>query len=71
VGGAGPFLTCVGFRGFLSTSLEMAGQCGGNNHGDFWPGPLTYGPGTTYRNFNPHRFVSGISIQGWAGTDAC
>ena len=69
--GSGPFLTCFGFKGAFSTSLAMAAQCGGNNHGDFWPGPLTYGPGTTYRNFNPRRFVSVITDAGWGGTDAC
>jgi hypothetical protein len=70
-GGAGPFLTCLGFRGVFSTSIEMAAQCGGTNHGKFFPGSLTYGPGNTYRHFNPHRFVSAISIAGWNGTDAC
>jgi hypothetical protein len=71
ISGAGPFLTCFGFKGAFSTFIAMAKQCGGNNHGDFWPGPLTYGPGTTYRNFNPRRFVSVITDSGWAGTNAC
>lgn len=64
--------TCVGFKGKLTgLSISMFAQCGGNNHGKFFPGGLTYGPGTTYRNFTPSRFVSAISDAGWAGTNAC
>jgi hypothetical protein len=70
--GSGPFLTCFGFRGkFSGINIEMSAQCGGTNHGKFFPGGLTYVAGTTYRFFSPTRHVSAISIAGWGGNDSC
>ena len=71
--GAGPFLTCVGYKGKLTgLTMDMVAQCGGTNHGKFFPGSLTYVAGTTYRYFtSPLRSVSAISIAGWTGTDKC
>jgi hypothetical protein len=73
VGGAGPFLTCAGFKGTIDTSLFMSAQCGGNNIGyiDGPAGKITYGPGTTYRVFSPSPLINQIHISRWTGGDAC
>jgi hypothetical protein len=70
--GAGPYLTCFGYKGVFGTSIIMTAQCGGTNHGAFYPGPLTYVAGDYYRDFPDGRYVSAISIAGWTGnTTAC
>jgi hypothetical protein len=66
-----------GFKGRMtpaSSPLGMEAQCGGNNYGTlYYSGNKTigFGPGTTYRTFNPKRYVSEVAIYRWAGTDKC
>jgi hypothetical protein len=74
--GAGPYLTCVGYKGKLAMSptIFMSGQCGGNNSGWFFDshGPFAFRPGTTYRVFRPHLYLYSVSIKSDnKGTDQC
>jgi hypothetical protein len=66
-----------GFKGRMtpaSSPLVTSAQCGGNNYGVlYYSGNkhITFGPGTTYRTFNPTKNISEVAISRWNGTDKC
>jgi len=63
-----------GFTGYKADGQDMQAQCGGNNYGTIFSAKGTdigFGPGNTYRAFNPRKNISGVSIYYWSGKDKC
>jgi hypothetical protein len=63
-----------GFRGYFADGQDMQAQCGGTNYGTIFSSKGTdihFGPGNTYRTFNPRKNISGVSIYAWSGNDQC
>jgi hypothetical protein len=63
-----------GFAGYKADGQDMQAQCGGNNYGTIFSSKGTdigFGPGNTYRTFNPRKNISGVSIYYWSGNDQC
>jgi hypothetical protein len=62
-----------GYAGILDQhSISMIAQCGGNNYGSLYVSghsPISFGPGTTYRNLD--YYLDAVSITHWKGTDEC
>ena len=63
-----------GFAGKKTDGQDLQAQCGGTNYGTIFSSKgkdIPFGPGNTYRTFNPRININAVSIYSWSGNDQC